>query len=90
MTKIYLVVGKYSTIDEQYEWNFRAFTDAECASNCRNQLTAELEKVMQNPSQQGRWQHPIDSHLALWFGYGGLTPEVSYYVDLVDLDTSVC
>ena len=86
MIKIYIVIGKYSTIDEQREWNFRAFTDAERANDCRNQLTAELEKVNQNPPQQGCWQHPLDSNLSLWFGYSGLAADATYYVDVVDLD----
>jgi hypothetical protein len=90
MTKIYVVFGQYSTIDEQHEWNFRAFMDAERANECRNQLAAEVEKVNQNPPQQGCWQHPLDPKLTLWFGYSGITPEVNYYVDVVDLDVTVC
>lgn len=90
MNKIYLVVGQYSTVDYQNEWFFRAFMDAGRANECRNHLTAEIDKVYQNPPQQGCWQHPIDPELSLYFGYSGLVAEVNYYVKVVDLDVTVC
>lgn len=85
MRKIYLIVGQMNSIDYSYHWNYRAFTDADRAADCRNQLDAEMEKYRQTRNTlTGEWQHPLDSQVTLWPTAPGC-PDVTYSVEVVDL-----
>lgn len=91
MNKIFVVTGNYNSIDYQYDWNFRAFTDRERAVECRNQLEDEVVKFKNNPPEGiQEWSHPLDHNFTLWSGIAGPTPEITYSVEVVDLDSNVC